>query len=357
MSIFPPKDRTIFERFFAKLLSDWTPLRQGSLASPAVSSAPIHIFNPRLTLARPERGLIFSAHFSDGTIHRTASMALISDIDLCCDNALSISEYIDHVSDVFENIESEYRENYYSFVLRSDYFFPNPETMVYGVIPHQDYSFLRGSSAHASLLQQLEHFIASQLERRCAQHAQGHEDDQPSYEEVLKRSMELLRKHLSPRQLDQFEKYECFEVMGNVSKRPYVISGETYGNVIDVTEHARRGRKGWIWLCAVPERISVEENYALGDVLLAQKVFIENDEIAFRKKAKIYHSYGSRSIMKKGKLPTTSFLMRCREARQEAKVSEGDFYLGKDPSDFECEIWRSNEGGIISQYNLVSSSI
>jgi hypothetical protein len=84
------------------------------------------------------------------------------------------------------------------------------------------------------------------------------------------RGIKLLKDWLSAEQLSQFRKYGHFEVVGCATGRRYRIR---YGLVTNVHELDEQGRAiaGW---CFVPNQPLVQ-----GDVMLAQKIALETDEL------------------------------------------------------------------------------
>ena len=84
------------------------------------------------------------------------------------------------------------------------------------------------------------------------------------------RGIKLLKDWLSAEQLSQFRKYGYFDVVGCVTGRRYRIR---YGLVTNVHELDEQGRAitGW---CFVPNQPLVQ-----GDIMLAQKIALETDEL------------------------------------------------------------------------------
>ncbi|MCA1365014.1 hypothetical protein I6F14_32595 [Bradyrhizobium sp. IC3069] len=85
------------------------------------------------------------------------------------------------------------------------------------------------------------------------------------------RARRLLREWLSPDQRAQFDAESYFEVTGSHTGRRYRIHYGTVSNVVQVDE-AGQPETGW---CFVPERA-----LAAGDVMLAQKIALETDEMS-----------------------------------------------------------------------------
>ncbi|MGY8676466.1 hypothetical protein Q2941_01390 [Bradyrhizobium sp. UFLA05-153] len=80
----------------------------------------------------------------------------------------------------------------------------------------------------------------------------------------------LLREWLTSSQRRQFEEQGCFDVVGCATKRRYRVQ---YGSIANVQEIDLEGQSGW-FLCFAPEGYLVP-----GDVMLAQKVALETDEL------------------------------------------------------------------------------
>lgn len=89
--------------------------------------------------------------------------------------------------------------------------------------------------------------------------------------ESEKRGIRLLREWLSPEQLAQFERHECFEVTGCQSGKRYRIR---YGSGTNIYELDQFGHPKLGW-CFVPN-----EPLVPGDVMLAQKIALETDELS-----------------------------------------------------------------------------
>ena len=93
-----------------------------------------------------------------------------------------------------------------------------------------------------------------------------------------RRASDLLKEWLSPTQRAQYERTGEFEVRGSHSGNRYRIRRAQQINVDELDD---RGRRIAVW-CFLPE-----EYVPVGDVMLAQKIVLENDEpamlrIAFR---------------------------------------------------------------------------
>ena len=81
----------------------------------------------------------------------------------------------------------------------------------------------------------------------------------------------LLQQWLTPAQRRQFEQQGYFDVVGCATRRRYRVQ---YGSVANVQEVDFEGRSGW-FLCFAPDGYLVP-----GDVMLAQKIALETDELA-----------------------------------------------------------------------------
>jgi hypothetical protein len=88
---------------------------------------------------------------------------------------------------------------------------------------------------------------------------------------VEEKGLALLKEWLSPSQLAQYEKDRFFEVKGCHSGKRYRIRQSLQMNVDELDEH---GVRTVAW-CFGPEG-----TLPVGDVMLAQKVALENDEMA-----------------------------------------------------------------------------
>jgi hypothetical protein len=81
----------------------------------------------------------------------------------------------------------------------------------------------------------------------------------------------LLKEWLSPAQLARFESYGHFEVIGSRTGKRYRIR---YNRVVNIDELDERGAQVATW-CFGPEG-----NLPRGDIMLVQKIALENDEEA-----------------------------------------------------------------------------
>jgi hypothetical protein len=96
--------------------------------------------------------------------------------------------------------------------------------------------------------------------------------------EAERRASDLLKEWLSPTQRAQYERTRNFEVRGSHSGKRYRIRSARQMNVDELDD---RGRRIAVW-CFLPAKY-----VPVGDVMLAQKIALENDEpavlrIAFR---------------------------------------------------------------------------
>lgn len=85
------------------------------------------------------------------------------------------------------------------------------------------------------------------------------------------RSRRLFRDWLSPDQRAQFDAEGCFEATGSHTGRRYRVHYGTVSNVVRLDE-AGQPETGW---CFIPQGA-----LAAGDVMLAQKIALETDEMA-----------------------------------------------------------------------------
>jgi hypothetical protein len=85
------------------------------------------------------------------------------------------------------------------------------------------------------------------------------------------RAMALLKTCLTPEQRAQYEKHRFFYVIGSDTGRLYRIKHGTQSNIEEVDKNCRRRVCGW---CFLPEG-----RLAPGDVMLAQKISLENREL------------------------------------------------------------------------------
>jgi hypothetical protein len=93
----------------------------------------------------------------------------------------------------------------------------------------------------------------------------------PRWNEADQKARVLLRRWLSPAQLEQYEKMGHFEVVGSDSGKRYRILRYAQMNIVELDEG---GARMAVW-CFLPEG-----NLALGDIMLAQKIALETNERA-----------------------------------------------------------------------------
>jgi hypothetical protein len=99
--------------------------------------------------------------------------------------------------------------------------------------------------------------------------------------EPERRSLRLMRKWLSPAQQEQFDTRGYFDVVGSITGRRYRIR---LGTATNISELDGFGRAVALW-CFVPS-----EGLPAGDVMLAQKIALENDEQAALTVARSFHA-------------------------------------------------------------------
>jgi hypothetical protein len=97
------------------------------------------------------------------------------------------------------------------------------------------------------------------------------------------KSIALLKQWLSPDQLAQFEKGRFIEITGSASGRRYRIKEAPSQNVYEID---RDGRE-IMGYCFGPEGA-----FAVGDVMLAQKIALETNELAAMKVANKFGPFG-----------------------------------------------------------------
>ena len=85
------------------------------------------------------------------------------------------------------------------------------------------------------------------------------------------RALRLLRQWLQPKQLSQFDALSSFDVVGCHTARRYRIYYSTSQNVEMLDEFGRSVER----FCFIPDG-----DLAPGDVMLAQKIALETDELA-----------------------------------------------------------------------------
>jgi hypothetical protein len=84
------------------------------------------------------------------------------------------------------------------------------------------------------------------------------------------RAIALLKTCLTPEQREHYERYRFFDVIGSDTGRLYRIKYGTQTNIIEM-DKSRRRICGW---CFLPEG-----GLSAGDVMLAQKIALENKEL------------------------------------------------------------------------------
>ena len=87
--------------------------------------------------------------------------------------------------------------------------------------------------------------------------------------EPERRSLNLMQSWLSDAQREQFDSRGYFEVIGSHTGRRYRIRAGTSTNIVEL-DSLGRSVAGW---CFVPA-----DSLPTGDVMLAQKIALENDE-------------------------------------------------------------------------------
>ena len=95
------------------------------------------------------------------------------------------------------------------------------------------------------------------------------------------RGIKLLREWLTAEQLVQFNRHGYFDVTGCQSGRRFRINYGTQTNIHELDRHGHP-KAGW---CFVPEGLLVA-----GDVMLAQKIALETDELGALQVAKSFNS-------------------------------------------------------------------
>jgi hypothetical protein len=85
------------------------------------------------------------------------------------------------------------------------------------------------------------------------------------------RAIALLKTCLTPEQREDYEKHQFFDVIGSDTGRLYRIKYGTQSNIIEIDKRRARRICGW---CFLPEG-----GLAAGDVMLAQKIALENEEL------------------------------------------------------------------------------
>jgi len=99
----------------------------------------------------------------------------------------------------------------------------------------------------------------------------GHVREVSQRRTVEEKGLALLKQWLSPAQLAQYETYHYFEVTGGHSGKQYRIRPTRQMNVDELDQRGART----VSYCFGPEG-----ELPIGDVMLAQKIALENDEQA-----------------------------------------------------------------------------
>ena len=99
----------------------------------------------------------------------------------------------------------------------------------------------------------------------------GHVREVSQRRTAEEKALTLLKQWLSPAELAQYEKYSYFEVTGGDSGKRYRIRPTHQMNVDELNERGVRT----VSYCFGPEG-----ELPIGDVMLAQKIALENDEQA-----------------------------------------------------------------------------
>jgi len=92
--------------------------------------------------------------------------------------------------------------------------------------------------------------------------------DAAAREAANKKSIELMKNWLTPKQLEEYQQTSAFEVIGCDTGTHYRIFNACPYNVVELDRGVRRRR-----LCFVPDNAN-----APGDVMLAQKIALETNE-------------------------------------------------------------------------------
>ncbi len=164
------------------------------------------------------------------------------------------------------NLGVQARPIYFSFYDQHLHFYPIPDREYrIGFIQHD-----RGSN-----YAELSRITREAFARRMAPIAPTVTNK--AYYAARDKSLALLKEWLSPDQLKDFEQTSSFEVTGSWSKKRYRIHQSTAFNVAPLGERHR--------FCFVPENAE-----SVGDIMLAQKIMLENDETQALKVANLQHS-------------------------------------------------------------------
>ena len=105
---------------------------------------------------------------------------------------------------------------------------------------------------------------------RCARSVREWLYDPGRLNETESRGVKLLKEWLSREQLAQYEQHKYFDVTGCHSGKRYRIRHGTGTNVYEL-DGAGRPRAGWCFV--------TKDYLVAGDVMLAQKIALETDEL------------------------------------------------------------------------------
>jgi hypothetical protein len=162
-------------------------------------------------------------------------------------------------------------------------------------VQNADYHWTRGdgmAAQQAALMQ-------AQMQRDLAAYQPA---PQPAARAAANsKSLALLKEWLSPDQLAQYEKSGFFDVTGSLSGRRYRIREGRQQNVYRLeNEREMHG------LCFVPDP---EQTRTIGDVMLAQKIALETDEVAALEVAAVFPVYvgASQQPLAQGGLASQSY--------------------------------------------------
>jgi hypothetical protein len=98
--------------------------------------------------------------------------------------------------------------------------------------------------------------------------------------EAEKRGIDLLKRYLTKEQREDFERSRNFKVVGNHTKKTYLI---TYGRQMNIQPLGRDGKPDGTTMCFL-----TVGGLCIGDTMLAQKLSLENDEKETLKVANIF---------------------------------------------------------------------
>ncbi len=156
------------------------------------------------------------------------------------------------------NLGVQARPLYFSFFNQHLHLYPIPDREYrVGFIQHE-----RGGLNYAELSRVTREAFMPRLHVQRYMGRYGNSVDQDA---ARQKSLELLKSWLDPEQLAEFESTKSFVVTGSRSKRRYVIHQSTAYNVNEDGKYEK--------LCFVPDGAD-----SVGDIMLAQKIMLENDE-------------------------------------------------------------------------------